>query len=41
MLVANLAIRTGKKIKWNAAAMEAEGCPEASAFIKREYRVGW
>ena len=22
-------------------AMEAEGCPEASPFIKREYRTGW
>ena len=41
MLVANLAIRMGRKIDWNAAAMEARGCPEASAFIKREYRTGW
>ena len=41
MLVANLAIRMGRKIVWNAEAMEARGCPEASAFIKREYRTGW
>jgi predicted dehydrogenase len=41
MLVANLALRTGRKIVWNAEAMEATGCPEASAFIKREYRTGW
>ena len=41
MLVANLALRTGRKILWNAEAMEAQGCPEASPFIKREYRAGW
>ena len=41
MLVANLALRTGRKITWNAETMEAQGCPEASAFIKRAYRTGW
>ena len=41
MLVANLALRTGRKILWNAEAMEARGCPEASLFIRPEYRVGW
>jgi predicted dehydrogenase len=41
MLVANLAIRTGRKIDWNSEAMEARGCPEASVLIKREYRTGW
>jgi predicted dehydrogenase len=41
MLVANLALRTGRKILWNAQKMEAQGCPEAAPFIKREYRTGW
>jgi len=41
MLVANLALRTGRRIQWNSAAMAAEGCPEASEFIKRQYRAGW
>jgi predicted dehydrogenase len=41
MLVANLALRTGRKILWNAEAMEAQGCPEAPRFIRREYRAGW
>jgi predicted dehydrogenase len=41
MLVANLALRTGRKIVWNAEAMEAQGCPEAAPFIRREYRAGW
>jgi predicted dehydrogenase len=41
MLVANLALRTGRKILWKADAMEAQGCPEAARFIRREYRAGW
>jgi predicted dehydrogenase len=41
LLVANLALRTGRKIHWNAEAMEARGCPEAGPFITREYRTGW
>jgi hypothetical protein len=41
MLVANLAVRTGRKIVWNAEVMQAQGCPEASAFVRREYRKGW
>ena len=41
MLVANLALRTGRKIFWNTQAMEAQGCPEASLFIRRGYRAGW
>jgi predicted dehydrogenase len=41
MLVANLALRTGRRITWNAQAMDAQGCPEASPFIKREFRAGW
>jgi len=41
MLVANLALRTGKKIEWNVEAMKAYGVPEADPFIRREYRKGW
>jgi predicted dehydrogenase len=41
MLVANLALRTGRKIIWDAAKLEARGCPEAEPFIKRPYRTGW
>jgi len=41
MLVANLALRTGRKIIWDATKMEARGCPEAEPYIKREYRTGW
>jgi predicted dehydrogenase len=41
MLVANLALRLGKKVEWDAEKMEARGCPEAAAFVKRPYRAGW
>ena len=41
MLVANLALRTGRKIDWDAETMTAQGCPEAAPFITREYRKGW
>jgi predicted dehydrogenase len=41
MLLGNLALRTGKKIVWDGAAMQARDCPEADAFIRREYRTGW
>lgn len=41
MLVANLALRTGKRIEWDAGEMKARGCPEAEPFIRREYRKGW
>ncbi len=41
VLLGNLAIRTGKKIEWDADAMKARNCPEADQYIKREYRKGW
>jgi predicted dehydrogenase len=41
MLVANLALRAGRAIAWDAEAMQARHCPEATPFIRREYRAGW
>jgi predicted dehydrogenase len=41
MLVANLALRTGKNLRWDAETMTATGCPEAAPFIKRDNRAGW
>jgi len=40
-LLCNVALRTGKKIEWNAADMKAVGVPEADALLRREYRTGW
>jgi len=40
-LLCNVALRTGKKLNWDAKNLKAVGCPEADAFIQREYRKGW
>ena len=41
VLLGNLAVRTGKKIVWDAKNLKAKGCPEADQYIRREYRKGW
>ena len=41
VLAGNLAVRLGKKIDWDAAAMDARGLPEVKAMLKRIYRAGW
>ena len=41
LLVGLLAVRVGKKIKWDAVQMRATGCPEADAFIRPQFRTGW
>jgi hypothetical protein len=41
LLLGNLALRTGKKIEWDAGKMEAVGCPEAAPMITPEFRGGW
>jgi hypothetical protein len=41
MLLGCVALRTGKKIEWDAHKMEARNCPEAAQFIKRQDRSGW
>ncbi|GMV96544.1 MAG: Gfo/Idh/MocA family oxidoreductase [Phycisphaerae bacterium] len=40
-LLGNVAYRVGRKLTWDAANLKAIGCPEADAFIRREYRKGW
>jgi hypothetical protein len=37
----NVAYRVGRKLEWDAAAMQATNCPEADRFIRRDYREGW
>ncbi|MGE3313498.1 MAG: Gfo/Idh/MocA family protein [Planctomycetaceae bacterium] len=41
VLLGNLAVRVGKKIEWDAAAMKATNVPEAAQYVQREYRKGW
>ena len=40
-LLCNVALRTRKKLTWDAKKLKAVGCPEADEFIRREYRKGW
>jgi len=40
-LLCNVALRTGRKLSWDAANLKAVGCPEADAYIQRPYRPGW
>jgi hypothetical protein len=40
-LLCNVALRTGKKLQWDAAGLKAIGCPEADRYLRREYRKGW
>jgi predicted dehydrogenase len=41
VLLGNVALRTGKKIEWNAQKLEVRNAPEVARFIRREYRAGW
>lgn len=41
LLLGNVALRTGRKIHWDSAAMKAHHDPAAQALIKTEYRPGW
>jgi predicted dehydrogenase len=41
VLLGNVAYRTGKKIEWDGPNMKALNCPEADAFLRRDYRKGW
>jgi len=40
-LLGLVALRTKKKILWDAKAMKATNAPEADKFIKETYRLGW
>ncbi len=40
-LLGNVALRTGKKIQWDADRMRATNCAEADQYVRREYREGW
>ena len=41
ILLGNVAFRTGKPINWDGENLKARDCPDADAFIRREYRKGW
>jgi len=41
VLLGNVALRTGKKLHWDAANMKATNASEADQFLKGTYRKGW
>ena len=41
VLLGNLAVRTGRKIEWDAKTMTCKNVPEANQFVRRECRKGW
>jgi len=41
MLLGCVALRTGKKLEWDGPKMRAKNAPEASQYVRREYRKGW
>ena len=41
MLLGNLALRTGKVLKWDPREPRASNAPEAQPFIEGTYRKGW
>ena len=41
VLLGNVALRSGKKIEWDAESLKAKNAPEADKLIKEQYRKGW
>jgi hypothetical protein len=41
MLLGIVALRAGRKIHYDAAAMKITNAPEANEFLRRDYRKGW
>ncbi len=41
VLLANVAIRSRRRLEWDAAAMKVTHVPDAKQFVTKEYRPGW
>ena len=41
ILLGNVALRTRRLLRWDAAGMKATNAPEADPYLKEEYRAGW
>jgi predicted dehydrogenase len=41
VLLGNIALRTGKKLNWDAENMKFPNYPDAEQFLHRKYRDGW
>jgi len=41
VLLGNIALRTGKRLKWNSKNMSFSNDEDANVYLHREYRAGW
>jgi len=41
VILGNVALRTGKRLSWDAPAMKATNAPEADQYLHGTYREGW
>jgi predicted dehydrogenase len=41
ILLGNVALRTGKRLTWDAEGMRATNAPEADQYLREPYRAGW
>ena len=41
VLLGNVALRTGKQLRWDGEKMRATNAPEADEYIRPDYREGW
>ncbi len=41
VLLGNVAYRVGQKLEWDAVNLKAPNCPDADAYISKQYRPGW
>ena len=41
ILLGNIALRTGKKLLWDTAALRITNVSEANALLRRQYRPEW
>ncbi|HEY7512220.1 MAG TPA: Gfo/Idh/MocA family oxidoreductase [Vicinamibacteria bacterium] len=41
ILLGNVALRTRRRLRWDAETMRATNAPEADEFLREEYRPGW
>ena len=41
VLLGNVALRSGKRLEWDAKNMRIPNAPEAEKFLRKDYRDGW
>jgi hypothetical protein len=41
VLLGNVAIRSGKKLLWDAKNMKMSNAPDANKYLGEDYRNGW